>query len=148
MSSVTIEKWVSRHCGGARHGPNQRRDYPQLKSQSCRKAGHSQKFCRHWPKEENGNKSIGYSGQTDLRMEQCGTSVTRLWDEKLWHNNKIHHAMQRTKGITTRNGVLCVSAPKVTSCNNRETVGGRVFCPAHPEVISRGPAEQASQSRV
>jgi hypothetical protein len=42
-----FEKRVLKHCGGAGHHPHLRRDYPELKSQRCRKAGHSQKFCPH-----------------------------------------------------------------------------------------------------
>jgi hypothetical protein len=44
-----------------------------------------------------------------------------------------------TYGSTAGNGVLCGSAPIVTSCNNRGIVGSGVFCRVRPESITRVP---------
>jgi hypothetical protein len=52
-----------------------------------------------------------------------------------------------TDGSTAGNGVLCGSAPIVTTCNNRGNVGSDVFCWIRPKAISRGPTGQASQFR-
>jgi hypothetical protein len=48
---------------------------------------------------------------------------------------------------TAGNGVLCGTAPIVTSCNNIRTVGSGVSCWVHPAAISREATGQVNQCR-
>jgi hypothetical protein len=75
-----IEKWMSRHCGGAGHHPNKRRDCTQLRSPRCRSSVHSQNFCPHWPQKE-----MVVCFRSSLKK---GVMWHICWRQKLWSQQR------------------------------------------------------------